>query len=131
MPIAIGEGGPFVKIGKGEISLQGAFPNLIRNLHLIPLTNLLLPVFLQIREQGKGYCADYSQVFTALALSTGIPVREWGLGFEGFGRGHAFNEVYDSEQRKWVFIDSYHSLYVIDRGSHNPLSTIEFHNQAP
>tara|TARA_R110002096_G_scaffold43479_23_gene117432 strand:+ start:4068 stop:5114 length:1047 start_codon:yes stop_codon:yes gene_type:complete len=79
-----------------------------------------------IRDQGRGYCADYSQVFTALALAAGIPVREWGLGFDGFGRGHAFNDVYDTRLQQWVFIDSYHSLFVIDPASGRPLSTLEF-----
>lgn len=79
-----------------------------------------------IREQGRGYCADYSQVFTALALAAGIPVREWGLGFDGFGRGHAFNDIYDTRLQQWVFIDSYHSLFVIDPSSGRPLSTLEF-----
>ncbi len=79
-----------------------------------------------IREQGRGYCADYSQVFTALALAAGIPVREWGLGFDGFGRGHAFNEIYDTTLEQWVFIDSFHSLYVVDAASGEPLSTLAF-----
>ena len=79
-----------------------------------------------IRDQGRGYCADYSQVFTALALAAGIPVREWGLGFDGFGRGHAFNDIYDTRLQQWVFIDSYHSLFVIDPPSGRPLSTLEF-----
>lgn len=79
-----------------------------------------------IRTEGRGYCADYSQVFTALALTAGIPVREWGLGFDGFGRGHAFNEIFDSDLNAWVFIDSFHSLYVVDRLTRIPLSASEF-----
>lgn len=82
-----------------------------------------------IRNSGRGYCADYSQVFTALALTAGIPVREWGLRFKGFGRGHAFNEIYDRTLGKWVFIDSYHSLYVVDRSNAEPLSVMELQNR--
>jgi hypothetical protein len=68
-----------------------------------------------ITEQGLGYCADYTQVFGALALSAGLSVREWGMSFDGYGGdGHAFNEIFDASRDKWMFIDSFNSFYVVN-----------------
>jgi len=80
----------------------------------------------RIREKGRGYCADYSQVFMALALAADIPVREWGFGEDGFGAGHAFNEIYDTDYGKWIFIDPFQAFYVVDAQSGTPLSVVEF-----
>lgn len=77
-------------------------------------------------QNGKGYCADYSRVFTAMAVSAGIPVRAWGFGFDGFGSGHAFNEIYDKDMGKWILIDSFYSLYVVEESTGTPLSVLEF-----
>jgi len=79
-----------------------------------------------ILTKGRGYCSDFSQVFTALAIAADVPVREWGLGFDGFGAGHAFNEIWDSSTEKWIFVDSFHSLYVQDSATGVPLSVMEF-----
>lgn len=91
-----------------------------------PIQSNVADAYRLIRDEGRGYCADYSQVFTAMALAANVPVREWGLGFEGFGGGHAFNEVFSEELNKWVMIDSFHSLYVKDAVTGAPLSTTEF-----
>jgi hypothetical protein len=85
--------------------------------------------YLAIVEQGRGYCGDFVKAFTALSLASGIPVRQWGFAFDGFGSGHTFNEVYDAEMRKWVMIDSFHSLYFVDPGSRMPLSVLEVHDR--
>lgn len=77
-------------------------------------------------RDGRGYCADYSRVFTAFSTTSGIAVRAWGFGLDGFGEGHAFNEIYDPELGKWVFVDSFYSLYVLDRPTSVPLSVMEF-----
>jgi hypothetical protein len=82
-----------------------------------------------IVEQGRGYCGDFVKAFTALALASGIPVRQWGFAFDGFGSGHTFNEVYDATLRKWVMLDSFHSLYFVDPVSRVPLSTLEVHDR--
>lgn len=80
-----------------------------------------------IMTGDQGYCSDFTQVFNAIALAAGIPVREWGVSFEGFsGNGHAFNEVYDFGLDKWVMIDSFFSLYILDTRSNEPLSAVEF-----
>jgi hypothetical protein len=85
--------------------------------------------YLAIVEQGRGYCGDFVKAFTALSLASGIPVRQWGFAFDGFGSGHTFNEVYDPTLRKWVMIDSFHSLYFVDPVSRMPLSTLEVHDR--
>jgi hypothetical protein len=80
-----------------------------------------------ITETNKGNCSDYTQAFVGLSLALGVPVREWGMSYDGFsGRGHAFNEIYDTELRKWIFVDSYNSFYAVDRETKTPLSALEF-----
>ena len=81
----------------------------------------------RIVQEGQGYCADYTQVFNALAHAGNIPVREWGLSFDGFGgRGHAFSEIYDFALDKWIFIDVFNSFYVKKLDNNVPLSVLEF-----
>ncbi len=80
----------------------------------------------EILTSSRGYCADYTQVMNGLAYAAGVPVREWGMSFEGYsGNGHAFNEVYDYQLSKWVFLDSFYSFYVIDRSDGRPVSSLE------
>jgi hypothetical protein len=78
---------------------------------------------------GRGYCADFSQVFMALSLASGVPAREWGFGWEAFGAGHAFNEIYDETREKWLLIDSFNSLYFVDTRTEIPLSATEVQAQ--
>ncbi len=88
-----------------------------------------------ITKQGAGYCADFTQVINALAKTENIPVREWGMAFDGFGGwGHAFNEIYDSQLKKWIFLDVFNSFYVRSKNNGELLSVLEFrdrllHNQ--
>lgn len=78
-----------------------------------------------IVENGRGYCADYTQVFNALAITSGISIREWGFSDSEFGGGHAFSEIYSSDIKKWIFVDVFNSFYVVnDLGV--PLSVNEF-----
>jgi hypothetical protein len=79
-----------------------------------------------IIDTGGGYCSDYTQSFNALAMAAGLPVREWGIAFDRFGAGHAFNEVYDPGIEKWILIDSFWSLYIRDKATGHPLSALEF-----
>jgi hypothetical protein len=80
-----------------------------------------------IVDAGRGDCADYAQVFNGLALASGVPVREWGMSFDGFsGWGHAFSEVYDEGLGQWIFLDLYNSFYVVDAASGRPLSVAEW-----
>lgn len=80
----------------------------------------------KMQESGRGYCADYTLVFTALAHAAGVPVREWGMSFDDYsGDGHAFTEIYDSEQDQWIFLDTFNGFYVEDDGG-RPLSFLQF-----
>ena len=80
-----------------------------------------------IETEGKGYCVDYTKVFSALAYAAGIPVREWAFSFDGFGGyGHIFNEVWDAENQRWLMIDVFHGFYPRDTQSGTPLSALEF-----
>lgn len=89
-----------------------------------------LATFSTIVATGGGYCADYTQVFNALAYVADIPVREWGMSFDGFGGdGHAFNEIYDRGLRKWVMLDVFHRFYPADAASGRPLSALEFRSR--
>ena len=78
-----------------------------------------------IIEIGGGYCSDYTQSFNALAIASGLSVREWGIAFDRFGAGHAFNEVYDPGTGQWILIDSFWSLYIRDKATKDPLSSLE------
>ncbi len=91
-----------------------------------PIQSDTVSALRQITVKGSGYCADYTQVFNALAPAAGLAVREWGMSFDGYGGdGHAFNEVWDRGLGKWVFIDSFFSFYVTDLNG-RPLSAVEF-----
>ncbi len=80
-----------------------------------------------ITTEGRGYCADFTQVFNALAYVADIPVRQWGFTFDSFGgHGHAINEIYDRSLRKWVLVDAFNSFVVVDRATDQPLSVLEF-----
>ena len=94
--------------------------------HGKPIQSDTLTTYKQVKQNGRGYCADYSQLFLAFANSAGLPAREWGFGLHGFDAGHAFNEFYARDLEKWVFIDIFHSFYVVDGKSRLPLSALEF-----
>lgn len=80
----------------------------------------------RMREDGEGYCADYTQLVLALAHARGLSAREWGFGTDGFGAAHAFNEVYSGRLGKWVFLDAFNAFYVVDAASGVPMSVKEF-----
>ncbi len=79
-----------------------------------------------IRETGRGYCADFTQTYLALAHAAGIPAREWGFSFDGFGgHGHAVIEVFDRDSGRWAFVDVFNNFHIIDsRGT--PMSVAEW-----
>lgn len=91
-----------------------------------PIQSDLEHTYQRIRASGEGYCGDYADVFSALALAAGLPVRSWAFSFDGFGgRGHIFNEVWDGEAGAWRMIDVFHNYYMTD-GSGRPLSALAF-----
>ncbi|WP_421862735.1 hypothetical protein [Motiliproteus sp.] len=86
--------------------------------------------FERITRDGIGYCADYIQVINALAQGAGIPVREWGMSFDGFGGwGHAFSEFYSQHLDQWVFVDVFNGFYVTLQDSDSPLSVQQLQQQ--
>jgi hypothetical protein len=94
-----------------------------------PIQSNLAEARRQITTAGRGYCADFTQVFTALATAATLPVRRWSISFGGFGAGHTFNEVYDVRRHKWTLVDAFHSLYFVDPTSGEPLSVLEIHDR--
>jgi hypothetical protein len=82
-----------------------------------------------IRAQRRGYCADFTQAFSGLAIAAGLPVRTWSISFEAFGAGHTFNEIYDQRPGKWILVDPFHSLYFVDPDSRVPLSVLDVHGR--
>lgn len=83
----------------------------------------------RIITKGQGLCSDLTQVFNALAIASGIPVREWGMTDGGDAGGvyfHSFNEIYEPSLGKWVLVDSYFSFFVRDSRSGTPLSAMQF-----
>lgn len=60
-------------------------------------------------DTKKGVCIDYSRLYAVMARSQGLQVKVvTGLGYDGRGGygPHAWNEVYLSEEDKWVPLDS-------------------------
>jgi hypothetical protein len=95
----------------------------------LPIQKSTIETYREIVGEGKGYCADYTQVFNGLAHAAGLEVREWGMSFEGYGgNGHAFSEVFDRGRNQWVFVDSFYSFYVTNH-SGRPLSATELRDR--
>lgn len=91
-----------------------------------PIQSDLEQTYQRITRYGEGYCGDYADVFTALALAAGLDVRAWAFSFDGFGgRGHIFNEVWDDGSGEWRMIDVFHNLYMTDEAG-RPVSAQAF-----
>jgi len=83
--------------------------------------------YLAIMNRGKGYCADFTQVYLGLAHAAGLFVRERAFSFDGFGGyGHAFIEIYDRQRARWLWLDVYNNVHAIDTQTKEPLSPDEF-----
>lgn len=94
-----------------------------------PIQGGLAAAYDGITRHGRGYCADFTQVFSGIAVAAGLPVRTWSISFEAFGAGHTFNEVFDDAIERWVLVDSFHSLYFVDPTTREPLSVEEVHDR--
>jgi hypothetical protein len=94
-----------------------------------PIQSSLDETYRRITQKGQGYCADFTRVFSGLAVTAGLPVRTWSISFESFGAGHSFNEIYDEQLGKWVLVDPFHSIYFVDETSREPLSVLELHDR--
>jgi hypothetical protein len=91
-----------------------------------PIQSDLNTTYRLIVEQGQGYCGDFVDVFTGLALAAGIPTRAWAFSFDGFGgHGHIFNEIWDRDARAWRMIDVFNNTY-FEKSDGVPLSALAF-----
>jgi len=72
-------------------------------------------------ETGKGCCSDHSQVLIAYSLLANINTREV------HNIAHTFNEYYDRQLKKWVWIDPQYCLMAKD-SNNNYLSLLEIQN---
>ena len=91
-----------------------------------PIQADLEQTYLRITERGEGYCGDFADSFTGLASAAGVFSRPWAFSFDGYGgRGHIFNEVWDSQTGRWIMIDVFNNFYVVDQAG-QPLSAMAF-----
>ncbi len=67
-----------------------------------------------------GVCSDFSIVFNVFCLINQIPVREWHCADRLYKTrfGHAFNEIYDNQQQKWIAIDVHKGIYFTNHQKH-------------
>ena len=80
----------------------------------------------RIERDGQGYCADFVRVFSALALTAGIPVRSWAFSFDGFGgHGHVFPEIWNRQAGKWQLVGVFNNLAFLSADG-EPLSGLAF-----
>ncbi len=80
-----------------------------------------------IADEGRGYCADFTQVYLGLTHAAGLFAREWGFSFDGFGgHGHAVVEVFDRQRGRWIWIDVYNNVHAVDASTREALSAAEF-----
>ena len=87
----------------------------------------LASTYRAIVEDGRGYCADFTAVYLALAAAAGLPAREWAFSFDGFGgHGHTLIEVFDRRRGKWLFLDVFNNVHAVDAASGEPLGALEF-----
>lgn len=81
---------------------------------------------LAIVRRGDGYCADFIDVFLAIASSSGMQARAWAFSFDGFGgHGHILVELWNRDLQRWQLIDLFNN-YTFSAGQGTPLSAREF-----
>ena len=75
-----------------------------------------IPVVDQTYIDKKGICYDFSALYAAMLRSQGTPAKlVKGYAPKNAVGYHAWNEVYDVSQKKWVVIDSTYDLQIFDR----------------
>lgn len=86
------------------------------NLDGPPIQSDLRDTYRRIIDNGEGYCADFTRVFMALAMTQGIPVRAWAFSLDGFGgHGHAWPEIWNRQLGRWQLVDIYNNFYFPDQ----------------
>lgn len=102
--------------------------HLLSNPHLVgtPIQSNLSNTYQRILSDGTGYCGDFTRVFMAFAIATGIPVRAWSFSFDGFGgHGHVLPEIWNRQRKQWQLVDIFNNYYFVARDD-APLSALEF-----
>lgn len=80
----------------------------------------------RIVGSGEGYCGDFVDVFMAIALAAGMPVRSWAFSFDGFGGdGHIWPEIWNRQLGRWQLVDIFNNYYYFETVG-VPLSALEF-----
>lgn len=91
-----------------------------------PIQDSLIETHRQILTNGTGYCGDFTRVFMALALASGIPVRAWAFTSNGFGgEGHIWPEIWNRELKRWQLVDIFNNFYFRDNAG-VAVSALEF-----
>lgn len=91
-----------------------------------PIQSDLRDTYRSIRDEGTGYCGDFTRVFMAFAISAGIPVRAWAFSFDGFGgNGHIWPEIWNRQLKRWQLIDVFNNFYFHGQDG-VPVSAAEF-----
>lgn len=83
---------------------------------------------LEIMVKGNGgTCSDITQAYNNFCIINDIKVREWGIIDKLYGAqfGHAFNEYYSEELKKWILVDISRAIYFMDTKTHKKLSAVE------
>ena len=80
----------------------------------------------RIVTNGQGYCGDFVDVFMAIALAAGMPVRSWAFSFDGFGgHGHVWPEIWNRQLGRWQLVGVFNNYYFFETVG-VPLSALEF-----
>ena len=89
---------------------------------LAKLSTGYVPVIDQTLADKKGICYDFSSLYAAMLRSQGTPAKLIkGYAPKNASGYHAWNEVYDVSQSKWVVIDTTYDLQVITRNPKVPM----------
>jgi len=77
-----------------------------------PVMSDLRDTYRRIVTKGDGYCGDFVDVFQAIAVAVGMPVRTWAFSFDGFGgHGHIWPEIWNRELAQWQLVDIFNNTY--------------------
>lgn len=86
----------------------------------------LRSTYTRIVTKGDGYCGDFVDVFMAIALAAGMPVRAWAFSFDGFGGdGHVWPEIWNRQLGRWQLVGIFNNYYFFEEPG-VPLSALEF-----
>jgi transglutaminase-like putative cysteine protease len=78
------------------------------------LSTSYLPVIDATLKDKSGICYDFASLYAAMLRSQGIPAKLVKGYAPNYAQGyHAWNEAYDSTNKKWIVIDSTYDLQLI------------------